>query len=193
MQRGKGMIDIDYIDDFMRLNPQFPDNQDDSQLWKSIKMALVSTDSVAQEAAKFHCNSMSFYALCRAHKWIMFHYSTWVQKLVANKSLDPKGWLYADKRDVAKLFGFDDKFNQLIYFANYDKVMSGAGLNPEKGYNIKVFSNSNHTNTPGKGDHFMAGYVLNGHLYLSDSGRRGIRVIAHSVIPRDKFQWAMEV
>ena len=186
------MIDIDYIDEFMGLYQQFPDNPDDSQLWKAIKMALKCSDEEAQYAAKRHCNSLSFYALCRAHKWIMFHYATWIERLTEKGYLSPEGWIYADKRDIATLFGYDDKFNELIYHYDYDKVMSG-NLDPEKGYNIKVFSNSNKYNIPGKGDHFMSGYMLDGQLYVSDSGNRGIRVLARRVIPRDKFQWALEV
>jgi len=187
------MIDIDYIDEFMGLYQQFPDDPYNSQLWKAIKMALKCSDEEAHYAAKRHCNSLSFYALCRAHKWIMFHYATWIERLVANKSLHPEGWLYADKRDIAKLFGFEEKFNELVYHKNYDQVMSGTDLDPDKGYNIKVYSNSNKYNVPGKGDHFMAGYMLDGQLYVSDSGNRGIRVLARRVIPRDKFQWTLEV
>lgn len=187
------MIDINFIDDFMREHQQFPDKPDDSQLWKSIQQALKCSDEEAHEAAKRHCNSLSFYALCRANGWIMFHYATWIERLVANKYLHPTGWLYADKRDIARQFGFEDKFYQLLYHNNYDWVMSGTNLNPSKGYNIRVFSNSNKNNIPGKGDHFMAGYVHNGQLYLSDSGKRGIRVLARSVIPREKFQWVLEV
>jgi hypothetical protein len=88
--------------------------------------------------------------------------------------------------DVAKLFGFEKEFGKLVYFDNYEDVMSGKCLNPEKGYNIKVHSNSK------DGDHFMSSYV-DKVLIVSDSMRRGIHKRARDVIPKEKFQWALEV
>jgi len=184
---------IDYIDLFMKHNQQFPDSPDDSQLWKSIQNALKCSDEEAQEAAKFHCNSLSFYALCRAHDWIMFHYSTWVERLVASGFMTLRGYINKDKISIAQMFGFNDKLPFLSYFYDYDKIMNKCNLNPDKGYNIKVYSNSNKNNLPGGGEHFMAGYILNRQLYLSDSSKRGIRVLAKDVIPKHKFQWVLEV
>jgi hypothetical protein len=187
------MIDKNLIDRTMRDNQQFPYNLQNSDLWKSIQQALNCTTEESIEMAKVHCNSLSSYALFRARGWIMFPYQYWVEKLVEVGGLSNRGWLSIDMRDIAKLFGFQDEFNELKYFYNYSRVMNAEGIDPEKGYKIKVYSNSNLNNEPGKGDHFMPAYVHMGKLYLSDSGRRGTRVEAASVIPPEKFQWALEV
>lgn len=184
-------MDIVFIDQFMSENPQFPDKPEDSILWASIKLGLENnglklSDIEAQTLAHWHCNSESFYCLCKARGFIQFHYATWVEKLYLAKLVTDKGRL-SDKLKIARFFGFDDEFKELKYFYNYSDCMSAKDLDPEKGYNIKVENNAS------DGDHFMAGYVFNGLLYLSDSGKRGIHVPAKDVIPKKKFQWILEV
>lgn len=178
------------ITEIMKENKQFPDKPDDSILWKSIAQATGVSDAEAQKAAVFHCNSLSSYALYRAHEWIMFPYSIWVEKLVAADYFDAMtGWVKASQLKIAELFGFADKYNRIDYIYNYEQLMSGKGIDKSKGVKIKVYSNSNKSNIPGKGDHFMAGYYIGDELYLDDSGNRGYGVRARDVIPKNKFQW----
>ena len=184
------MIDTKFIDDFISNNKQFPDNYEDSDLWKSIKQGLTDagepcTDKEAQGFGEWHCNSLSFYTLCKARGFIEFHYSTWVEKLYKAKLITKKGFL-SDKLKIAKFFAFDDKFPELKYFYTYKDCMDGVGLDKEKGYNIKVDNNS------GDGDHFMAGYVEED-LMVTDSGNRGEHKKARDVIPKGKFKWLLEV
>lgn len=185
------MINTKWLDSFIAKNNQFPKMPEDSDLWQLIKMGTIEagikcTDRDAFEWAKTHCNSLSFYALCKAHGWIEFHYSTWVDVLLKSKLTSPDGYLMS-KLKIAKTFGFDGEFNELKYLNDYDVIKTKGFLNTEKGYNIKVINNS------GKGVHFMAGYVFDGLLYLSDSSSRGIHVKAEKVIPAEKFQWVLEV
>lgn len=183
-------MDRRFIDTFISENNQYPLKPDDSDLWKSIKQAFGCTDEEAMAFGRFHCNSLSFYTLCKASGYIEFWYETWCKLLLDNGLMTKKGYIGGSgktKVDVAKLFGFEDKFSDMKFFESYDDCMAGRGMDETKGYNIKVFANS------GEGDHFMAGYILEGKLYLSDSSGRGIRVQASKVIPRAKFQWCMEV
>lgn len=185
------MMDKELYGDIIKTHHQF---RVDSDLWKAIAQVTGWNDKDAQESAKFHCNSLSFYGLCKAHGWIMFAYSTWIEKLEASGFLDIKtGWIKASKLRIADLFGFGDKFNDLIYIYNYEALMSGRNIDKTKGIQIKVFSNSNSMNQPGKGDHFMGGYYIGDVLYLDDSGNRGYRVRARDVIPKEKFQWGLIV
>lgn len=182
------MIDRDLYDNIISEHLQYPDNLDDSLLWKAIKQVQNCTESEAIDRAHVHCNSLSFYALCRSRGFIEFHYTTWLEKLLRVGYISERGFLNADKKKIADLFGFEKFYppnKKIEYISNYDKAMSMTG--EDYGYNIKVYNNS------GKGDHFMGGYVLNGALYISDSSKRGIRVKAAEVIPREKFQWLSPV
>lgn len=176
--------------DIIKANHQF---SLDSDLWKSIQQVLACTDSEAQESAKFHCNLLSFYGLCRANDWIMFPYAIWLEKLSKAGLIEIEtGWIYASKVDIANLFGFEDKFYHLNYIYNYDNLMNGNEKIKDKGIQIKVYSNSNKENKSGKGYHFMGGYYLD-ELYLDDSGNRGHRVRARDVVPKNKFLWGLIV
>ena len=182
------MIDRDLYDNIISEYLQYPDNLDDSLLWKVIKQVQNCTDDEAIDRAHVHCNSLSFYALCRARGFIEFHYTTWLEKLLRVGYISERGFLNADKKKIADLFGFEKFYppnKKIEYISNYDKAMSMSG--EDYGYNIKVYNNS------GKGDHFMGGYALDGVLYISDSSKRGIRVKAAEVIPREKFQWLSPV
>ena len=182
------MINRDLFDNIIRDYSQYPFKLDDSLLWKAIKQVQNCTDDEAINRAHVHCNSLSFYALCRARGFIEFHYTTWLEKLLRVGYISERGFLNADKKKIAELFGFEKFYppnKKIEYISNYDKAMSISG--EDYGYNIKVYNNS------GKGDHFMGGYVLNGALYISDSSKRGIRVKAAEVIPREKFQWLSPV
>jgi len=184
-------MNIDLFDDIIRTHNQ---DSEASDLWRAIQQATGCTVAEAKAAAKKHCNSLSFYALCVARGFIMFGYSIWVEKLVAVDYLDVmSGWLKADKLKIAALFGFDSQFNALIYYKNYDEFVNAVGLDESKGYNIKVYNNYNKNNAIGGGDHFMGGYVFTGSLYVSDPGKRGIRVPAKTAIPKEKFQWGLLV
>jgi hypothetical protein len=164
----------------------------DSDLWKAIQYVTGWTVAESQESAKFHCNSLSFYALCRAHGWIMFPYAIWIQKLSEADFFNIKsGWVSASKLRIADLFGFSDRFNDLVYVYNYENLMSGKNIDKDKGIQIKVFSNHNTMNLTGKGDHFMGGYYIGNELFLDDSGNRGYKVKARDVIPKSKFQWGL--
>jgi len=129
---------------------------------------------------------MSFYALCRARGFIEFAYSVWFEKLLRVKFVSEKGFL-KDKLKIATFFGFDDEFSELKYITEYSQLVKPSKLNPEKGYNIKVYANT------GSGDHFMSCYMEDGKLYLSDSSSRGIHVEVSKVVPKIKFQWLLEV
>lgn len=182
------MIDRDLYDNIISEYLQYPDNLNDSLLWKSIKQVQNCTDDEAIDRAHVHCNSLSFYALCRARGFIEFHYTTWLEKLLRVRYISEIGFLNADKKKIAELFGFEKLYppnKKIEYISNYDKAMSISG--EDYGYNIKVYNNS------GKGDHFMGGYALDGVLYISDSSKRGIRVKAAEVISRNKFQWLSPV
>jgi len=182
------MINRDLFDNIIRDYSQYPFKIDDSLLWKAIKQVQNCTQDEAIERAHVHCNSLSFYALCRARGFIEFYYATWLERLLRVGYISERGFLNADKKKIAELFGFDDRYppnKKIEYISNYDTAMSMTG--EDYGYNIKVINNS------GKGDHFMGGYALDGVLYISDSSKRGIRVKAAEVIPREKFQWLSPV
>ena len=182
------MIDRYLFDTIIRDYQQYPDDLEKSLLWKAIKQVQGCSKEEAIDRAHVHCNSLSFYALCRARGFIMFHYTTWLEQLLKAKYISDRGFLNVGKDKIAELFGFDNQYppnKKMEYISSYDLAMSITG--EDYGYNIKVINNS------GKGDHFMGGYVLNGALYISDSSKRGIRIKAAEVIPRSKFMWLSPV
>lgn len=180
------MIDKRYIDKFISENNQYPKQVDDSNLWKSIQQAWGETAGEAQRLARYHCNSLSFYTLCRARGFIEFHYTTWLEILLKNGDMSKKGYL-GDKLQIAELFGFEDQFGKLEYDYNYNNILDAKSLDEKYGYNIKVYANT------GSGEHFMPSYVECGKLFVSDPGNRGIHKEAKKVIPAAKFQWLLKV
>jgi len=207
------MIDKNVLDEWVKEHNQFPDTQrkgwNDSSLWKAIKLGctwagLQVTDKEAQELGKTHCNCAAVYIICKSQGWIQFEYAVWCQKLLENKFrakdgtmvsyMRTNGFLNADLGMIAKLFGFDNKYQTPEkYIYEYAWAMSGDRLSDKKGYKIKVIPASSTTGT-----HFMAGYARrdkNGvmTLYLSDTSFRGIGVVARNVIPLNKFNWIQEI
>jgi len=181
------MIDTNFIDSYMKNNNQKPQSPEGSELWKSIKKGFGCSDAEAQFFATRHCNSLSFYTLCVSRGFIDMPYSTWCSLLLENGFMTKRGYIDHSKLDIADFFDFKDRFNSLKYYEDYKDCMNAVHLDVCMGYNIKVFSNS------ANGDHFMVGYVEDNKLILSDSGSRGIKVEARKVIPREKFQWILEV
>jgi len=180
------MINRRFVDDYIRKNNQFPANMNDSDLWKLIQMGLNCTDAEAQTFMRFHCNSLAFFTLCKARGYIEFHYDTWCRLLVDTGLMTKRGFIGDNKHnklDVAQLFGFEDKFNKLVYHYHMNANM----LDPDKGYVMKINSRN------GPGDHFMACYVENNKLTVSDSSFRGIKQDARLVVPVSEFQWLHEV
>jgi hypothetical protein len=180
------MIDKRLIDEIIRENNQFPATSSQSALWRHIARAYEVSDAKAQELTKTHCNSLAIYALFRARGFYTEPYASWLRKF--KNVIRQDGFVSVLAEKLAKDCGLADYKNiGNKYFENYDDVMSGACLNPDKGYKIKV------VNISGTGSHFMAGYVEDDGLYLSDSSSRGIRVRAGAVIPRNKFKWVGEI
>lgn len=185
------MIDRRFIDTFIESNKQFPKPVTDSDLWKSIKLGtedagIPCTDKQAQGYAEWHCNSEGFYVLCKARGFIEFAYSVWVEKLLKAELTSVKGFL-KDKLLIAKLFAFEDEFPQLKYFEDYDPCIHLLGMDPDKGYEVKVYSNT------GSGDHFMPCYIEDKILWVSDPSSRGIHKKFSDVVPKNKFQFLLEV
>ena len=180
------MINKRLLDEIIRENNQYPAVPERSGLWISIKMAYKVTDQKAQELAKSHCNSLALYALFRARGFFIGGYSGWLIKF--KNEIRQDGYVGVLAEALAKAYGVDDYKNVgHKYFENYEDCIQGVGLDPNKGYKIKV------ENISGTGSHFMAGYVEADGLYLSDSSSRGIHVKAEKVIPKNKFRWVGEI
>lgn len=180
------MINKRLLDDIIREHNQYPTTPERSMLWQSIKLAYGVTDAKAQELSKTHCNSLALYALFKAREFFDSTYTAWLLKFRSEIRSD--GYVSVVAEVLAKACNVEAYQNVgNKYFNNYDNCMQGIGLDSEKGYKIKV------ENISGTGSHFMAGYVENYCLYLSDSSSRGIHVKAKDVIPQSKFQWICEV
>lgn len=180
------MINKNLIDQIIRENNQYPFVPERSQLWQSIKLAYGVTDAIAKELARTHCNSLSLYALFVARGFFNGDYVRWLTKF--KNEIRQDGYVSVLAEVLAKSCGVDDYKNiGNNYFENYESCMKGIGLDRNKGYKIKV------ENISGTGNHFMAGYVEEDGLYLSDSSSRGIHVKAETVIPKNKFKWIGEI
>jgi hypothetical protein len=184
---------IEVFEDIIMENLQFPKDLETSNLWKTLmEHGLNKEDAIY--AAHRHCNSLSFYAICRAHEWIMFPYLTWIEKLEETDSLVVKnGWVKGEKTAIASQFGFGDKFHSFKYVGSYDLLINPKQQDTTRFYQIRVYSNSNKRNTIEGGTHFMGAYFMNGVLYITDSGNRGKRVRFVDVVPREKFMWGLEI
>ena len=103
-------FDRDLYDRIINENLQFPDFPDQSNLWKVIREVYNCSDAEAMRIAAWHCNSLSFYGLCRGRHWIEFPYMYWLTFLRDNNYINRKGYLVKEKPVIAKLFGFDDRY-----------------------------------------------------------------------------------
>lgn len=178
------IFDRDLYDRIMRENSQFPDNPEDSKLWKVIQVVYNCSQEEAMTIAGLHCNSLSFYGLCRGKHFIEFPYMYWLEHLRDKDYISRRGYLEVGKEKIAELFGFSDRYpegGEIKYIYDYDEV---ASLSREDiGINYKVHNRS------GTGTHFMGGYPMNSQAYVSDSSYRGIRKKFTDVVPRNKFIW----
>jgi hypothetical protein len=183
---------IEIAEDIIMENLQFPDDLETSNLWKTLMEFGLDKEN-AIYAAHRHCNSLSYYAICRGYEWIMFPYLTWVEKLSETGRLKVENGWVMDKLEIAQQFGFYDKFNTLAYVGSYDMMINPKAVNTNKVYQVRVYSNSNKKNTVEGGTHFMFAYFIGGVLYVTDSGNRGRRVRFVDVVPQEKFIWGLEI
>jgi hypothetical protein len=160
---------------------QFPDRN--SMLFPAIKSVLKCDEETAEEKASTHCNLFSSYSPLRAKGIYNSDYVEFFSAVLKSGYVNDKGYI-SDKPKMYKAIGIE---TTLEIFREYEDIINPAfRLNPEMFYQVKIKSDSG-------GDHFMACYIKNGILYLSDTSYRGIGVKATDYINQDNFQKITEI
>ncbi|MEN6566782.1 MAG: hypothetical protein ABFC57_10815 [Veillonellales bacterium] len=164
------------IEDF----PQFKEN---SLLYSEIASALDCKLSEAKKYAATHCNMLSMWAIFRASERYNKSYSEYFSTCLKENICTVKGYIN-DKIKMLEVLGIE---SSLETFREYEDILNpSARFNENKFYQVKIKANTS-------GDHFMACYIQENKLYLSDLSYRGIGVIATDFITEKNFQKIAEV
>ncbi len=144
-----------------------------SKVYIEIQEALKCSLKEAKAVAKVSCNILSTYALLYGLNLITMSFTEFILYLLENGDInkDDIGWIKSEKEDIFKRLGLD------IQLVRYTDIY---GL-PEGIYQVKIQNRF--------GTHFIAGYVINGLLYLSDTSWRGTHVEAAGVLKDDTVLW----
>lgn len=164
---------IERIDTFTSTHKQ---KTKDSLIYSELQEALSCSDSEAKLAAAKACNILSTYALLYGASLISITFTEWVKYLVDNKDItkDNIGWVKTEKEDIFKRLGLN-----IILISNNTITELPEGI-----YQIKIENSY--------GTHFMAGYVINETLFVSDTSIRGTHVTASVALKKDKLIWVRQ-
>ena len=164
---------IKRIDDFTSTHKQ---KVKGSKVYAEIQSVLKCSLPEAKAAAAKACNILSTYALLYGAGLITMTFSEWFKYLLDNEDItrDNIGWIKSRKRDIFARLGLDV---ELIESKTIDDLPDGL-------YQIKIENEH--------GTHFMAGYVIDGVLYVSDTSWRGTHVKAATALKTDTLVWVVE-
>lgn len=162
-----------------------------SQLWTDISVVCECVIDEAAEFAKTHCNMISFYALLVAEKKYYGMYRDFFRFCLDNKFLGTKnshpykGFINLDKGIITDKLGISGM--SYVKYRDFEDILNPkARLKNGQLYQMKIKANTS-------GFHFMACYVLDGVVYISDTSYRGIGVSAIDHITDKNFEWIMEI
>jgi hypothetical protein len=173
-------VNIQVFNSIVATHPQFTE---DSFLFEEIQTALGCSKKAAKDYAKTHCNLISTYAIFRASGIYKEDYLSFFKFMLDNNHCNAAGRIFTGKEVIAKKFGTDITIN---YFYDYEDILNPFRIDKHKFVQYKIKGNTT-------GDHFMAGYVTDGKLYLSDTSYRGIAVLAEEFITPKNFTWLSEI
>lgn len=168
-----------------------------SKLHEDIISVLGCTKSEADDLAKTHCNMVSFWACCVASGktgrnymeffWLCLETDIEVKpesgKPYISKGCNREGKILVGKEFLCPaIFGFE--FNP-VWYENYSYVKNPSKLDPDCFYQLKIQ----------KTDHYMACYIENGILKLSDTNNRGIGIpaIKGKRVDQAHFKWLLKI
>ena len=164
---------IKRIDDFTSTHKQ---KVKGSKVYAEIQSVLKCSLPEAKAAAAKACNILSTYALLHGAGLITMTFGAWFKYLLDNEDItrDNIGWIKTRKNDIFARLDLDIK---LIESKSIDDLPDGL-------YQIKIENEH--------GTHFMAGYVIDGVLYVSDTSWRGTHVKATTALKTDTLIWVVE-
>lgn len=163
-----------------------------SDLHNDIVSVLGCSKYEASDLARSHCNMVSFWACMFASQKIDITYRDFFYlcldtdiktKDYTDKGCNKEGRLLVGKEYLCPaIFGFS--FDP-VFYESYNHVKNPAKLNPDRFYQLKI------TNT----DHYMACYIENGILKLSDTNNRGIGIpiVKAKNAGEARFKWLLEI
>jgi hypothetical protein len=125
---------------------------------------------------------ISMYAIFRASGVYNKNYSDFFSLMLDEEICNEKGRI-ADKTKMCKAVNCDSK---LETFREYEDIINPVRLDINKFYQVKIKGDTS-------GDHFIACYVKDNILYLSDTSYRGIDRVAIDYIYQKNFQKISEV
>ena len=161
---------IKRIDDFTSTHKQ---KVKGSKVYAEIQSVLKCSLPEAKAAAAKACNILSTYALLYGTGLITMTFAEWFKYLLDNEDItrDNIGWIKSRKRDIFARLDIDV---ELIESKTIEDLPNGL-------YQIKIENKH--------GTHFMAGYVIDGELYVSDTSWRGTHVKAATALKTDTLVW----
>ena len=164
---------IKRIDDFAASHNQ---KQQGSQLYGEVLSVLKCSSVKAREVSAKLCNVLSTYMLLYGPGYIEMSFPDFFRYLIDEGDVDKNtGWMTVRKVDLFRKLGHD------ISIVEY-KTIDGL---PEGLYQIKISNQY--------GTHFMAGYVIDGILYLADTSWRGVHVKASDKLKGDTVEWVNQI
>jgi len=174
------MNKIEMLNKIIETHPQF---KEFSLAYDAIGKVLNCPIQKAKDIAKTHCNMLSFWAILKAGEQYNGSYSDFFKFCLGENFCTEKGFI-KDKAGILSQLCIESK---LVTYRDYEDIINPSiRLNPDKFYQIKIKANT-------RGDHFMACYIQDGVLYLSDTSYRGIGVKALDYVNENNFQKISEV
>lgn len=147
-----------------------------SKLWGDIMEVLECSRDYARAMAASHCNMVSTWALIFVQEKIEMSYADFFRWCLDKKYCDNYGFLKIEKDKLLKELGIDF---ELKY--NYDYSLLSNAKDLKDGFcQMRIQG------------HFMACYVHNNKVYLSDTASRGQGTLAEKVIKKSEFLWLLD-
>ena len=161
---------IKRINDFTMTHKQ---KGKDSKAYSEIQSVMRCSLPAAKAIAAKSCNILSTYALLYGAGLISMTYAEWFKYLLDNGDIEKEniGWIKSRKRDIFKRLDLDIELIE-------SKTVKGL---PDGLYQIKIKNIH--------GTHFIAGYSIDGTLYVSDTSWRGTGIKAEEALRYDTLLW----
>lgn len=147
-----------------------------SQLWGDIMEVLECSRDYARAMAASHCNMVSTWALIFVQEKTEMSYADFFKWCLESNYCDQYGYLKIGKGQLLKKLGIDF---EVEYYYDYNLLSNAKGLK-DGFYQMRIQG------------HFMACYVHNNKVYLSDTASRGQGTLAEKVIKKSEFLWLLD-
>lgn len=147
-----------------------------SELWIDIADVMQCTKDYAKYLAESHCNTVSTWALIFVQEKTEMSYAEFFKWCLESNYCDQYGYLKKDKDVILKKLGIDF---ELKYYYDYSLLSNAKDLK-DGFYQMRIQG------------HFMACYVHNNKVYLSDTASRGQGTLAEKVIKKSEFLWLLD-